>query len=199
MLLCSFYYPINYLKINYKMSHITKPHVSTIKTWTSDPVHSSASFAIDHMVVSKFQGWFNNITGTLNDHALIGSVDVSSIQVKDEALYSHLQSHEFFDAENYPRITFHSTLIRDHDNKVSIEGDLSIKGYIHDVVAEGVWHEVSFDTLGHPRIGLDLSSIIDRTTFGLDWNASMPEGKFALGNNVELNAHLEFMPVFEEK
>ena len=167
-------------------------------TWTADPVHSSAGFAVRHMVVATFRGGFDRIDGGLDltgDQArLTGEVDVASIAVKDENLYAHLQSPEFFDAESHPRLTFASREIVREGDDVAIAGELTIKGTTLPVAARGTWHEIEADISGSPRIGIDVETQIDRTQFGLSWNAPLPKGGFALADEVTLSVHLEFVP-----
>ncbi|MHB8690025.1 MAG: YceI family protein [Solirubrobacteraceae bacterium] len=84
-----------------------------IGTWSLDPTHSSASFAVRHMAVATFRAVFDKFDATLNvdqDSAeLRGTVDVTSLLVKDENLQAHLGSPEFFGVERYPEIYFRST------------------------------------------------------------------------------------------
>lgn len=166
-------------------------------TWTADTVHSTANFAVRHMVVATFRGAFTDVTGSLDlaeQPRLVGEVDVASIQVKDENLYGHLQSAEFFDAATTPKITFVSdSVVRDGDD-VTIEGDLTIKGTTKRVTATGTWLEIEADVTGNPRIGIDVETTVDRTAFGLDWNAPLPKGGVALENDVTLSVHLELVP-----
>ena len=75
-------------------------------TYVLDPIHSSASFAVKHMIVSTFRGRFETFDAKLVDGRLTGTVDVGSIVVKDENLAAHLQSPEFFDAERHPELRF---------------------------------------------------------------------------------------------
>ena len=167
-------------------------------TWTADPVHSTAGFAVRHMVVATFRGAFDEVSGSLDlggeQPALVGEVAVPSIQVKDENLYGHLQSPDFFDAATTPTITFASTSVARDGDQVAIEGDLTIKGTTHRVSATGTWLEIEADIAGNPRIGIDVETTIDRTAYGLDWNAPLPKGGFALDNDVTLGVHLEFVP-----
>ena len=166
-------------------------------TWTADTVHSTANFAVRHMVVATFRGAFSDVTGSLDlsdQPRLVGEVDVASVQVKDENLYGHLQSPDFFDAAVTPKITFVSdSVVRDGDD-VTIEGDLTIKGTTKRVTATGTWLEVEADISGNPRIGIDVETTIDRTAFGLDWNAPLPKGGVAVENDVTLSVHLELVP-----
>ena len=168
-------------------------------SWKSDPVHSGADFAVRHMVVSTFRGGFADVSGELDlsgdEPRISGAVAVPGIQVKDENLYGHLQSPEFFDAERHPDIRFESTSVkRADDGALTVEGDLTIKGTTQRVTATGQWGEVEADISGAPRIGIDLNTTIDRTAYGLNWNAPLPKGGFALANDVALTVHLEFVP-----
>ena len=161
-------------------------------TYVLDPVQSSASFAVKHMVVSTFRGRFENFDATLVDGKLTGTVDVSSIVVKDENLAAHLQSPEFFDAERHPELRFESSDIRRGEgNEVVVDGELTIKGITKPVEARGTLEGPAV-TLGDVnKVGLTLEAIIDRTEFGLNWNAPLPKGGFALANDVKLIVELE--------
>jgi len=172
---------------------------TTTTTWTVDPVHSSANFAVRHMVVSTFRGGFADVRGALDlsgdEPALSGHVAVQSVEVKDENLHGHLQSPDFFDSERHPEVSFVSTSVkRGPGDAVTAEGDLTIKGITRAVVATGTWNEIEADITGAPRIGVDVETTIDRTAHGLDWNAPLPKGGFALANDVALSVHLEFVP-----
>ena len=162
-------------------------------TWVLDPIHSSASFAVKHMVVSTFRGRFEKFDATLTDGKLVGTVDVGSIVVKDENLAAHLQSPEFFDAERHPELRFESTDIRrtGDGDEVVVDGELTIKGITKPVEARGTLEgpAVTFGDVN--KVGLTLEAIIDRTEFGLNWNAPLPKGGFALANDVKLIVELE--------
>ena len=167
-------------------------------TWTLDPVHSTAEFTVKHMVVATFRGGFDQIDATLDttDGAttITGRVPVASIVVKDENLKGHLLSPEFFDAENAPEITFQSTSVETGDDgAISVHGDLTVKNHTHPVTVSGQLSEPIEDFQGGIRRAADLTTAIDRTLYGQDWNAPLPKGGFALGNDVNLSVHLEFV------
>jgi polyisoprenoid-binding protein YceI len=168
-----------------------------IGTWRVDPVHSSASFAVKHMVVSTFRGRFEKFDATLtvgeNSAELVGTVDAGSIVVKDENLQGHLGSPDFFDLERYPEITFRSTSIRRDGDEVVVDGELTIKGNTRSVEARGTIEGPAV-TLGDvTKLGLTLETIVDRSEFGLNWNAPLPKGGFAVANDVKLTVELELV------
>lgn len=163
-------------------------------TWQLDPVHSHVGFAVDY-IIGTFRGTFSPIEATLEvaedgTAKLTGSAPVSGVKVQDENLAAHLQSPEFFDAERAPEITFASTDIRRDGDRVEIDGELAIKGATLPVQLEGTITDPADDPYGNVRIGLDLSTVIDRTAFGIDWNNPLPSGEPALANDVTLNAEL---------
>ena len=168
-------------------------------TYVLDPVHSSASFAVKHMVVSTFRGRFEKFDATLTDGKLVGTVDVGSIVVKDENLAAHLQSPEFFDAERHPELRFESSEIRPtgEGDEIVVDVELTIKGITKPVEARGTLEgpAVTFGDVN--KVGLTLEAIIDRTEFGLNWNAPLPKGGFALANEVKLLVNLELAPAAE--
>jgi polyisoprenoid-binding protein YceI len=165
-------------------------------TWTLDTVHSSASFAVKHMVVSTFRGRFEDYDATLTANEdgtlrLEGRVAADSLLVKDENLAAHLKAPDFFDTERHPYVTFSSTLIRTEDGQLIVDGELTIKGHTRAIEARGTITEPHV-TLGDlEKVGIELEAIVDRTEYGLDWNAPLPKGGFALANEVKLVVELE--------
>jgi polyisoprenoid-binding protein YceI len=167
-------------------------------TWAIDKIHSSASFAAKHMVVSTFRGQFDDFDATLTvgddgEASLLGVVQVGSIVVKDENLAGHLKSPDFFDTERYPEIRFASTAIRRDGDELVVDGDLTVKGHTQRVEARGTITDPVDGPDGSSRLGLGLEAIIDRTAFGLDWNAELPKGGRVLANDVTLIVELELV------
>ena len=175
------------------MSTIEQPLTST--TWRVDGVHSTVGFAVKHMIVSTFRGRFETYDATLvqldGDLAIHGWVDVSSIVVKDPDLAVHLQSPEFFDAEQHPEIRFDSVELTIDGPAATLSGDLTIKGHTERITAEGSVVGPIEDPFGNTKLGLQFETVVDRTKFGLNWNAPLPKGGFALANDVKLIVELE--------
>jgi polyisoprenoid-binding protein YceI len=162
-------------------------------TWTVDKVHSTIGFEVEHMV-STFRGRFEDYDAQLADGKLVGTVAVPSVKVYDENLEAHLQSPDFFDAQLHPELRFESRELEiDEDGKVTLEGELTIKGTTKDVTAQGRYVHVEADMAGGERIGLRLEATVDRREFGLNWNAALPKGGFVLGDDVTLVVALELV------
>ena len=161
-------------------------------TWNADPVHSTVAFAIDYMA-GTFQGSFSKFDAGVTEGDVRGDVEVASIEVKDPNLEAHLQSPEFFDAEQHPKLTFESKDIVRSGDEVKIDGEITIKGNTQPVEIRGVATEPMSDPFGNERFGLKLETKIDRTAFGVSWNNPLPSGEPALSNEVTLIADLQFV------
>ncbi|SRR6266536_3021548 len=170
-----------------------------VGTWNVDPVHSQVGFAVDYMV-GAFRGSFSPVDAKLivseNGSAILtGSAPVSGITVQDENLTAHLQSPDFFDLERTPEITFTSSEIRRSGSEIAIDGELTIKGTSQPVRLAGTVGEPADDPFGGVRFGLKVSTTIDRTQFGLNWNNPLPNGDPSLANDVTLSAELYLVRV----
>ena len=166
-------------------------------TYKDDGVHSSAGFAVKHMLAT-FRGSFATLNADLTVDEdgrarLVGTVPVGSVVVKDENLAAHLQSPEFFDGEQYPEIRFESIEIAVDGPSTTLTGDLTIKGHTERVTATGSVVGPLEDPFGNTKLGLQFETIVDRTKFGLNWNAPLPKGGFMLANEVTLSVDLELL------
>src|SRR3954469_15913876 len=175
--------------------------MSTIETfapagpWAADPVPSNVSFEVGYAGVNNFRGGFTEFTAVLTGEGLAGSAQVASVDVKDEQLNGHLQTPDFFDAARYPEITFKATERgRGADDPVSGKGELTIKGPTQPITLAGtIAPAPSVDPFGRERLGLRLETTVDRTQYGVSWNAPNQGGGDYLGNDVKLIAELAFV------
>jgi polyisoprenoid-binding protein YceI len=173
------------------MSTIEQTAVPT-GTWRADPVHSDVGFSVEYMS-GTFHGTFSKFDVQLSEGELGGSVDVSSVQVKDENLEAHLQSPDFFDAERHPKLRLESHTVERSGDEVTIGGEITIKGETRPVEITGTTSEPITDPYGNERFGLRLQATIDRTEFGLNWNNPLPSGEPALSNVVRIDADLQLV------
>ncbi len=179
------------------MSATTVAPVVPAGTWGIDPTHSTVGFAVKHMVVATFRSTFKQFDATLvSDETgarLTGTVQAGSIDIADANFKGHLDSPEFFDVASHPTLTFASTAIRREGDRLEVDGDLTIRGISHRVTGTGSITEPTEDPYGNTRVGLSLQAKVDRTAYGLTWNAPLPKGGVALANEVTLNLELELI------
>jgi polyisoprenoid-binding protein YceI len=164
-----------------------------IRTWVLDPVHSSIGFEVAY-AGGTFRGSFREASARFDGEALAGSAKVASVDVKDENLNAHLQTPDFFDAERYPELSFESSEIERDGDAVTVRGAITIRGVECPVELKGTIGEPITDAYGRERFSLRLETTVDRTDFGVNWNAPLPSGGNALADEVKLTAELYFVP-----
>lgn len=172
--------------------------------YAADPIHSSFAFAVRYMGVSTFRGTLGDVQATLtagaDGVALEGAAQVESISIRTpEQFRQHVLSADFFDVANHPQVTFRSTRVElADDGRAIVEGELTIKGNTAPVRAEGSWSPEG-ELFGSRKAGLTLAATVDRTAFGLNWNAELPTGGKALANDVTLTVELTLVPAAGEE
>lgn len=165
-------------------------------TWQLDPVHSTVAFEVDYLA-GTFRGQFREVDATLTvedgSARLEGAAKVASIDVKDENLAAHLESPEFFDAERHPELRFSADDVSLDGETVTIEGELTMKGITDRVAIAGTAAAPITDGYGKERLGLKVSTTVDRTRYGIEWNMPLPTGQPALKDEVTIIGDLQFV------
>lgn len=172
------------------MSTLTQDTVQA-GTYNVDPSHSNVGFAVRHMGIATVRGQFKTFTGSVEaadgQLTLSGSVDVASIDTGDENRDGHLQAPDFFDAGQFPQISFSSTGAESvEEGKVKLTGDITIKGTTKPIELVGEIAENGEDPWGNQRVGFEVEGKIDRREFGLEWNQTLPNGNLLVANEVKL-------------
>jgi len=174
---------------------------TTTSTWTIDASHSSATFTVRHMMVTNVRGEFQKLSGTATfdparpeNGKIEATIDVASINTRDEKRDAHLRSADFFDVEKHPSITFASRTIRRAKNGLEVVGDLTIHGTKREVVleVEGPTPEHK-DPWGSVRVGASATTKIKRSEFGMTWNAALEAGGVLVGDEVKIHLELELI------
>ena len=159
--------------------------------WEIDPVWSALEFEVRKLGLVSIKGRVPGFTGTIvggETPSISGTVDATSITTFDETRDGHLQSPDFFDTQRFPELRFESTSVEGDGDELVARGDLTIKGVTRPVELRGTYAGSDQDPWGNERIGLELAGTVDRTEFGLEWNAPLPGGGLLLPNEVVLKA-----------
>jgi polyisoprenoid-binding protein YceI len=172
------------------MSNTAQTQQIPTGTWSVDPVHSNIGFAVSYAGVGTFRGTFKEFDAKLVDGRLEGTVKVASVVVDDENLVGHLQTPDFFDAEQYPELRFVSKSIERDGDRVSADGDLTLRGVTKPVEITGTVNGPLENAYGQQRIGFDLETTVNRHDYGITWNMELPGGGQALGDDVVITANL---------
>jgi polyisoprenoid-binding protein YceI len=181
---------------------VTVPTASGVSTWNIDPAHSHAEFKVKHMMISNVKGSFSGITGVLklNDadpsqSSVEATVPVPTLSTGDSQRDGHLKSAEFFDAENYPTLTFKSSHVARHaPGAHKVTGELTLHGVTRPVTfdVEGP-SEPGKDPYGNTKIGLSAVAKINRKDFGLSWNSALETGGVLVGEEVTITLEIQFI------
>ncbi len=166
-------------------------------TWVLDPSHSEVTFSVRHMMISKVRGTFGVKSATLVapenplDATVTASVDVTSIDTKDEGRDGHLRSADIFDTENFPTMEFVSTGTRVEKGDFLVDGDLTIRGITKPVTFDFEFGGFGDDLYGNYKAGASASTTINREDFGLTWNAALETGGVLVGKDVTITLDLQ--------
>lgn len=167
-------------------------------TWNIDAAHSEVGFEVKHLMIAKVRGRFAGVTGSISlDESDITassvdvSIDVATIDTRQEQRDAHLRSADFFDAENFPTLTFRSRRVDATSDDLRITGDLTIRGTTREVVLTATNEGRANDPWGGERIAFSAQTKIDRRDFGLTWNQALEAGGVAVGHDIKISIEVE--------
>jgi polyisoprenoid-binding protein YceI len=167
-----------------------------------DSAHSSANFSIRHLMISNVRGQFSKVVGkvqfdpkNLAASSVEATVDVSSVNTREERRDNHLKSADFFDVAKYPSMAFKSTKFEAAGaGKYKVTGNLTLHGVTKPVVLDLT--DVTPETKGMQgeiRIGGQASTKVNRKDFGLTWSKTMDGGGAVVGDEVQITLDLELI------
>ena len=168
------------------------PATGMADSYTIDPTHTYPNFTINHLGFSTLHGRFGKTSGTLEMDKAKGTgsvnivIDVASIDTGFGKRDDHLRSPDFFNAVEFPEITFKSTKVTFKDNGATVVGDLNMKG-----VTKSVSLNVDSINCGvHPFnkkdvCGFNATTQLKRSDFGIKY--ALP----AVGDEVNLTIEVE--------
>ena len=170
-----------------------------IEKWKFDTVHSSVSFSVRHLMISRVHGVFKSWTGSLEtDDAhpentkLTAEIDANSIDTKEQQRDDHLRSADFFDAPNHSTIRFESKAVKKlNEQHYKVEGDLTIRGVTKPVTLDVEHFGRQKDPWGGERAGFSATTQIDRRDYGLTFNMPLEGGGFVVGDRIDITLDVQ--------
>ena len=172
--------------------------MNTIK-WSIDPTHSEVSFKVKHLVISTVTGFFKEFEGSSesSDENFEGakvsfSANIDSIDTNQKDRDAHLKSADFFDAENFPKLTF-SGKIAQVAGEHKLVGELEIKGIKKEVELDVEFGGVVADPWGQTKAGFEIEGKISRKDFGLTWSAVTEAGSVVVSDQVRLHLSVQLV------
>lgn len=168
-----------------------------VGTWSLDPSHTNVTFSVRHLGLSKVRGRFTSFTGDIvvaEDPTQSGvnvAVDVSSVDTHDEKRDEHLRTNDFFNAPEFPTMTFASTSVSGGGSDWAVTGDLTIRGVTRPVTLAATFEGTAADPWGGSRTAFAATAEVDREDFGMTWNAALEAGGVLVGKKVKIEIEAE--------
>lgn len=170
--------------------------------WIVDGAHTTVGFTVRHMMFSKVRGSFTDVEGTVEGDPtefentdVNFSINVATIHTNNEDRDNHLRSADFFDTENYEKMTFKSTnIVKTGEGTYNLTGDMTIKDSTNPVT-----FEVEYEGTGKNPWGVDVAAFsvngkISRDAFGLTWNQALETGGVLVGDDISITIDVQINP-----
>ncbi|MBB6502307.1 YceI family protein [Pedobacter cryoconitis] len=167
--------------------------------WVLDPNHSELQFKVKHLMISTVTGSFNEFSAELDtnsedfEHATVTfKAGVDSIDTGNKDRDGHLKSGDFFNAAEFPAVSFQSTAFTKDGGDYKLAGNLTIKDVTKPVTLDVEFGGTAQDPWGNTKAGFTIKGKINRTDFGLTYNAALETGGVMLGEEVRILGELQF-------
>jgi polyisoprenoid-binding protein YceI len=167
--------------------------------WALDTVHSSVDFSVRHMMIANVKGSFQNFNATieadpadLTTATIEFTIETASVDTRNKDRDAHLVSADFFDAETYPTMTFRATNIEKTDEgEYNVTGDLTLRGVTKQETFAVTFEGTGKDPWGNEKVGFSAEGSLNRSDFGLVWNAALETGGVLVGDKVKINLQIQ--------
>lgn len=166
-------------------------------TWDIDPVHSDVSFTVLHHGLTRYRRNFEKFDGqiiTAPDplrSSVTATVDITSFDTGLEKFNQHLLADGFFDAANHPTARFRSTGLRAYREQFALDGELTLRGVTRPVIFDLQLHGFGEGINGDSKVAFSAETTIRRDDFGIVFDATLPNGRLVVGNDVRISLEIE--------
>ena len=167
-----------------------------------DPLHSDVAFRIKHLMISNVNGIFGKFDATMESESedfegakIWFQADVNTISTNITDRDNHLKGADFFDADNFPYITFESSKVEKMNDEYTVIGELTIKGVSREITLKGNYNGNDVDAYGQTKYGFELDGSINRKDWGLTFNLEGGKGSLLIGDEVKLMINIQMMKV----
>jgi polyisoprenoid-binding protein YceI len=172
---------------------------TTQTQWTLDTAHSEIGFKVRHLVITNVSEKFDSFEGIVStssddfaDAQINFSADINSINTGNEQRDGHLKSDDFFNAEQFPKLTFTSTAFKKvSGEQYKLEGHMTIRDITKPVTLDVEFGGTIVDPWGNLKAGFEINGKINRKDFNLKWDALTETGGAVVSDEVKLHLHIE--------
>jgi polyisoprenoid-binding protein YceI len=168
-------------------------------TWVIDAAHTNVGFSIKHLMIATVRGSFTQAQGAVKvdeNDPTTAEIDITiptaSVTTRDEKRDAHLRSPDFFDVERFPNMTFRSKGVeRVSGDSFRVIGDLTIRDVTKEVALDVELAGRAKDPWGNEKAGFEATTKINRSDYGLTWNAALETGGVLVGDEVKISIEAE--------
>lgn len=168
--------------------------------WVIDPAHSDIEFKVKHMMITTVTGTFKEFKSEVETEGddfttakISFEANTASVFTNAEQRDAHLRSADFFDAENFPVMSFVSSRLEKIDDETwLLKGDLTIRGVTNPVKLDVEFGGQGKDPWGNTKAGFSLNGKINRKDWGLNWNAALEAGGVLVSDDVRIYAEVQY-------
>ena len=166
-------------------------------TWEIDPVHSEVGFTARHMMVSKVRGRFTQFSGELVtapdllQSSVTATIELTSIQTGNEQRDQHIRSADFFEVDKYKTMTYRSTGLRPEGDHYVLDGELTLRNVTKQVPLKLELNGFGPDPYGGTRAGFTATGELNRSDFGVNFNATLETGGVVVSDKIGLQLEIE--------
>ena len=168
-------------------------------TWSIDPVHSSIGFGVKHFGVSTFRGSFSGAAGSIvTDDGAIRSVDgtvrIENLVTEEPAAHGAPAQRGLLRRGQSSRDHVQEHVDRAGRRRTGSASTASstIRGVTRPVELDAEIEGAGDDPYGNTRLGITATGAVDRTDWGITWNAPpLANGALVVGERVAITLHVE--------
>ncbi|QNK57641.1 YceI family protein [Paenibacillus sp. PAMC21692] len=171
----------------------------TKAVWAVDASHSVVEFSVRHMMIAKVRGFFHafeaSIEADVDDLTtadITFKIDLSSVDTRNGDRDAHLKSGDFFDVEKHPTLDFKATSItKSGKGEYEVTGDVTLHGVTRSETFEVSFEGSGKDPWGNTKAGFSAKGAINRSDYGLTYNAALETGGVLIGDEVKISIEIE--------
>lgn len=169
--------------------------------WNIDEAHSEIGFKVRHMMITNVNGVFNTYSATMtadaadfSDAELSFEADIDSVNTRNEQRDGHLKSPEFFDVAQFPKLSFKSSsFTKTGDGQYAMKGHFNMHGVEKEISMNVEFTGTVVDLWGQLKAGFEITGTINRSEFGLTWNATSEDGSIVLDEVIKLALNVQMI------
>jgi polyisoprenoid-binding protein YceI len=169
--------------------------------WNIDGAHSEIGFKVRHMMITNVNGIFNTYTATMaadaadfSDAEISFEADIDSVSTRNEQRDGHLKGEEFFNAAQFPKVNFKSTSFnKTGDGLYTMKGMFNMHGVEKEVSMNVEFTGTVVDPWGQVKSGFEITGSLNRSEFGLTWNATSEDGSIVLDEVIKLALNVQMI------